>query len=448
MQRLIMNDLKVWAASQSPKPAMVNGARRVGKTWLILELGKLFGDNFIYLPTEGNSVVKNLFEREPGTTELVKGIEKYSGKELIPEKTLLAIDEAQAVPKALESIKYLYEDLPGLHIIAACSLMGLAVHKRTSYPVDTVNFNVHPLTFVEFLLALGNERNAIDILEGDPNVYLDRHAVLVKLYKDYLFIGGMPNVVNEYIKTNNLISVRNAQNEIIGLYERDFSKHTENSLEAVDLQQLWKNIQIQCQNDSSEGFSYKKIRSGGKKAEYDWALGCLKDSGIIHVIHRISALGLPLCAYLELQHFKIRLVDIGLLGAISRTIPAMLEDLSTKTAIIRGVFAEQFVLQEMLGNKIGVNSFGYWKHGNEEIEYLLASGLDIIPIEVKSGRVTNSNSLSSYIKNNKPPLAVRASLAAYKRHEALEEVPIYGIGSYLSKHKLKDSTLGWEIPPA
>ena len=427
MYRERMETLKEWKVSKNRKPLIIRGARQVGKTWLMKEFGKLYYEKCAYINFDNNSRMDILFNEEFDLNRIIQGLKIESGINIEPENTLIIFDEIQETPNALKALKYFYENANEYHIVAAGSLLGVAMHQGTSFPVGKVNFmDLMPLSFFEFLDALGQD-HLLNLLK---NIEFDMISVYNK-YKDYLklyyYIGGMPEVVNSYIEEKNLAEVRNIQKTLLKDYEQDFSKHAPNNV-VPRIRQLWNNIPTQLAKENKK-FIYGLVKEGARAREYEIALSWLIDCGLVYQVNRVNNCKVPLSAYQDFNAFKLYLLDVGLLGAMA--------DLDSKTILegndifeeFKGSLTEQYVLCQ-LKECTELNVF-YWssEKGIAEIDFIVQIGKNNVPIEVKSNENLQAKSLKSFVEKYNTKINVRTSMANFRVEEWLTNIPLYSIGN-------------------
>ena len=428
MYREKLEELKKWKTSKNRKPLIIRGARQVGKTWLMKEFGNLFYEKCAYINFDNNARMHNLLEEEFDLERIIQGLKIESRVNIEPENTLIIFDEIQETPNALKALKYFYENANEYHIIAAGSLLGVAMHQGTSFPVGKVDFmDLMPLSFFEFLQALG-EKELLNILMNNE---FDMISVFNTKYKDYLkiyyFIGGMPEAVNSYIQNKDLLEVRKIQKTLLKDYEQDFSKHAPGNI-VPRIRQLWNNIPTQLAKENKK-FIYGLVKEGARAREYEIALSWLIDCGLIYQVNRVNNCKIPLSAYQDFSAFKLYLLDVGLLAAMA--------DLDSKTILegndifeeFKGSLTEQYVLCQ-IKECTELNAF-YWsaEKGIAEIDFIVQIGRNNIPIEVKSSENLQAKSLKSFIDKYHTKTNIRTSMANYRKEEMLTNIPLYCIGN-------------------
>jgi predicted AAA+ superfamily ATPase len=431
MIREAIKDLVKWKADVHRKPLIIRGARQVGKTWIMKEFGKKYYDKFAYINFDNNERMESLFSGNLDITRIITALQIESGVKIEADNTLIIFDEVQEVPRALTSLKYFCENAPQYHIIAAGSLLGVALHPGTSFPVGKVDFmDLYPLSFIEFLNAAGNENLATLLAAKDFELITSFKGKYIDLLKQYYFIGGMPEVVSSFIEEQDYTRVREVQNRLLMAYEQDFSKHAPN--EAVPrIRMLWTSIPAQLAKENRK-FVYGLIRQGARAREYELAMQWLLDCGLIYKVGRITKPDMPLMAYQDFNAFKIYVLDVGLLSAMSGLdIKSLLKGNSVFEEF-KGALTEQFVLQQLITNK-NITPF-YWtaERSNGEIDFVFQSGIDIVPLEVKAAENLQAKSLKSYCLRYEPKYAIRASMSDYRKEDWLTNLPLYAINGILN----------------
>ncbi len=432
MERKLIQKLKKWKDDPDRMPLILQGARQVGKTWLMQEFGRRYFKSVAYFVFEKNSILSNTFKTDMNVPRILETLEILAGKK-ITQETLIIFDEIQECPEAVTFLKYFCEQRPGYYLVSAGSYLGLAEHQGLSFPVGKVNFlTLYPLDFLEFLRAMGEELACDAIEKRNFEVLRPLHDTLIMWVKKYLYIGGMPKAVLDYQTHGDFMRVREVQNEILTAYAKDFSKH----IPAADLPKvklLWRSIPSQLAKENKK-FVYGVVKPGGRAREYENAISWLCACGLIHQIHRVKKPAFPLCAYEDLSAFKLFLVDVGLLAALSHlNIKTILE----KTSVFeefKGALAEQFVLQELKSVNLDLD-LHYWSNdtSTNEIDFLVQREDEIVPVEVKAGINLQSKSLSAFIVKFHSTKAIRFSAANHKQNEVIEDIPLYAAGGLCVK---------------
>ena len=426
MYRTAFEKLCKWKERKNRKPLIIEGARQVGKTWLMKEFGKQAYDDTVYINFDSNSKMAELFSTDLNTERLIMGIEIYIGRKINAENTLLIFDEIQEVPRALSALKYFYEDAPQYNIVCAGSLLGIALHEGTSFPVGKVDFlSLYPLSFREFLMAVMGE-NYVELLDkGDYDMVKAFRQTYIDALKQYYFVGGMPEAVQSFVQNKDFKEVRDIQKRILLAYEQDFSKHA--PIEIVPkIRMLWNSIPSQLAKENKK-FIYGLVREGGRAKEYETAIMWLGDCGLVHKVGRVNAAGVPLKAYEDLKAFKLFIVDIGLLGCMVGLHQSVLLDGNALFVEFKGALTEQYVCQQLVTLE-DLNIYYYTNdRGSCEVDFVVDTGERIIPIEVKAETNLRAKSLRTYCERFSPDLAVRTSMSDYKKEEWLVNLPLYAV---------------------
>lgn len=426
MYRIAIEKLYKWKNSKRRKPLIIEGARQVGKTWLMKEFGKQAYSDTVYINFDSNTRMADLFAADLDTDRLILGLELYAGRKIDSDNTLLIFDEVQEVPKALASLKYFYENAPQYHIVCAGSLLGIALHQGTSFPVGKVDFlKLYPLSFSEFLMATGNERFAKLLKKQDFEMITNFKQTYIDALKQYYFVGGMPEAVQSFVESKDFNEVRTIQKRILAAYEQDFSKHAPNEI-VPKIRMLWNSIPSQLARENKK-FIYGLVREGSRAREYETAIMWLSDCGLVHKVSRVNAAGIPLKAYEDLKAFKLFIVDVGLLGCMTGLHQRTLLDGDDLFVEFKGALTEQYVCQQLKT----IEDLGVYYYTNDrgscEIDFVIDTGEQIIPIEVKAETNLRAKSLKTYRERFEPELSVRTSMADYKKEDWLLNLPLYAI---------------------
>ena len=426
MYRTAMEKLYRWKESKRRKPLIIEGARQVGKTWLMKEFGRQEYTNTVYINFDSNSIMTELFASDLNTERLIMGIELYVGRKIDPNNTLLIFDEVQEVPRALSSLKYFYENAPQYHIVCAGSLLGIALHGGTSFPVGKVDFlHLYPLSFKEFLMATEGEQFARLLEQQDFSMITPFKQKYIDALKQYYFVGGMPEAVESLAEEKDFNEVRNIQKRILAAYEQDFSKHA--PIEIVPkIRMVWNSIPSQLAKENKK-FLYGLVREGGRAKDFEAAIMWLCDCGLVHKISRINTAGIPLKAYEDLKAFKLFLVDVGLLGCMTGLRQRTLLEGNDLFVEFKGALTEQYVCQQLKT----MEDLGIYYYTNDrgscEVDFVIDNGEQIIPVEVKAEINLKAKSLKTYCEKFQPEIAVRTSMADYKKEDWLINLPLYAI---------------------
>ena len=426
MYRIAMEKLLKWKQSKRRKPLIIEGARQVGKTWLMKEFGRQAYADTVYINFDSNSRMAELFASDLDTERLIMGLELYIGRKIDPENSLLIFDEVQEVPRALASLKYFYENAPEYHIVCAGSLLGIALHQGTSFPVGKVDFlKLYPLSFKEFLMATGKERFAELLDKRDFPMITSFKQLYIDALKQYYFIGGMPEAVQSFVENKDFNEVREIQKRILAAYDQDFSKHV--PIEIVPrLRMLWNSIPSQLAKENKK-FIYGLIREGARAKDYETAIMWLSDCGLVHKVSRVNAAGIPLRAYEDLKAFKLFVVDVGLLGCMTGLRQRTLLEGNDLFAEFKGALTEQYVCQQ-LKTMEDLDVYYYTNdRGSCEVNFIIDTGEQVVPVEAKAEVNLRAKSLKTYYEKFSPQISVRTSMADYKREEWLVNLPLYAI---------------------
>ena len=429
MYREKIKELKEWKLNPNRKPMIVQGARQVGKTWLIREFGKTEFKKMVYVNFEHNVELQNLFLQDLHIPRIISALEAFSSKSITPEDTLIVFDEIQSAQKGLTSLKYFCEDAPEYHVIASDSLLGMNLHNKVSFPVGKVNFMyMYPMNFYEFLLAICETGLAKILEEKQWNILSVFSGKFKEYLRYYFYVGGMPEVVAKFAENRDWKRVREIQNNILTTYESDFSKHAPVQ-EVPRINMVWQSIPAQLGKENKK-FVYGVLREGARAKDFELAIQWLVDSGLLLKTHKISKPSMPLIAYQDIFTFKLYFNDVGLLSAKS--------NLDVKTIIggseifteFKGSLTEQFVIQQLTKRK-NMPIF-YWTNDKStaEVDFVIQHEEKIIPIEVKATENLKAKSFKFFCEKFKPENAIRTSLSDYRKESWLTNVPLYIIGDY------------------
>ncbi len=370
--------------------------------------------------------MSQLFTSDLDTTRLIMGLELYIGHKIDSQNTLIIFDEIQEVPRALTSLKYFYEDAPQYHIVCAGSLLGIALHLGTSFPVGKVDFlKLYPLSFREFLMAIGNESFANLLDSRDYQMINSFKETYIDALRKYYFIGGMPECVEDFIENKDFNEVRRIQKNILATYEQDFSKHAPNEI-VPKIRMLWNSIPSQLVKENKK-FIYRLIREGARAKEYENAIMWLMDCGLIHKVSRVNTASIPLKAYEDLKTFKLFVLDIGLLCCMAGLQSETLLDGNTVFVEFKGALTEEYVFQQLKT----IDDLGVYYYTNDrnscEVDFVIDTGRGIIPVEVKAEVNLKAKSLKMYRERFFPHMSIRTSLADYKKEDWLINLPLCAI---------------------
>ena len=426
MERFAIQKLKIWKNRKDRKPLLIRGPRQVGKTWLMKEFGKNEYTYTAYVNFEDSKQLRNIFQDDFNIDRILIALQIETGLQINPENTLIIFDEIQEAEGAITSLKYFCENAPQYHILAAGSLLGIALHRHMSFPVGKVEFlNLFPLTYTEFLLAM-NQEPLVRLLES-------RDWMLISSFKEkyiyflrmYYYLGGMPEVVLAYSRHNDFQEARTIQKRILTAYEHDFSKHAPNEI-VPRIRMLWNSIPAQLAKENRK-FIYKAVKTGSRAKDYEIALSWLIDCGLIHKVNRASKPGIPLKAYEDYSAFKLFLADVGLLVAMG--------DIDVKTLIegnvifeeFKGALSEQYILQQIIS--MPDIAIYYWTadRAKSEIDFLVQFEGEVIPIEVKAEENLKAKSLKAFYQKYSPNYSIRTSMSDFRQENWLTNLPLYAI---------------------
>ena len=429
MERLIMNNLVEWKNSNDRKPLLLKGARQVGKTFVLLEFGKKYYDNVVYLHFEGNTETLNkIFEPDLNPNRIIEELAAYSRQSIFPGKTLIIFDEIQACEQALTSLKYFCEEAPEYHIVAAGSLLGLAINRgKFSFPVGKVDMlTMYPLSFEEFLMATGNNTLIEKIKESYngftplADVY---HNLALELYKKYLVIGGYPAAVKTYLETDNYDAVRSIQADISDSYIADMTKYATPN-ETIRSIAIFNTLPSQLAKENTK-FQYAVIKSNARAKDYELSLQWLKAASVVLENIKITEGKLPLSIYEQLDAFKIYYSDVGLLCFKSGTLPQDILVNSTMSDRARGLLAENYVAEQLVAQGYRLN---YWEsNGKAELDFVIRKDDSVVPIEVKSADNVRARSLKIFVDKYEPAYSIRFSTRNFGFENGIKSIPLYAI---------------------
>ncbi|RHP17024.1 ATP-binding protein [Clostridium sp. AF35-15] len=431
MERELFTKLERWMNKKNRKPLIIQGARQVGKTWIMKEFGARFYENTVYINFDNNKAMKDVFDLDFDLKRILSAIKIEYGKSFQAENTLIIFDEIQEAPKALASLKYFYENAPQYSIIAAGSLLGVALHQGTSFPVGKVDFlKLCPMSFNEFILAVG-EKGLHEALRSQDYELINAYAgKYTDLLKKYYYVGGMPEVVQTYIDSDDLFEVREIQNNLLQYYEEDFSKHAPKEV-VPRIMMVWNSIPSQLAKENRK-FMYGALREGARAKDFELAIQWLEDAGLILKSYRVSKPDIPLIAYMEMNSFKMFMFDVGLLTAKTGLSARLLLEGSRIFEEFKGALTEQYVAQELHAAGYPLYYFATAR-STGEIDFMLQGDLDCVPIEVKAEQNLRARSLRAFCDKYKPGMAIRSSMSNYKQEDWLTNVPLYMLAEYLKR---------------
>ena len=429
MRRDAMQQLYDWKEKTTRKPLIVRGARQVGKTWLMKEFASSAYRQFAYINFEDNEVMKDVFKKDFDVERILMAIQLVTGI-VVDTETLIIFDEIQEAPRGLTALKYFQEKAPQYHVVAAGSLLGIAMHSNDSFPVGKVDFmDLYPLSFSEFLEAVGQEAFARLLAKKDWGLIAAFRSKLIDLLKQYYYVGGMPEVVNAFINHKDYAEVRQLQQTILDSYDRDFSKHAPIA-EVPRIRMIWRSVPAQLAKENKK-FIYGVVKEGARAKDFELAIEWLIDAGLIYKVSRVKKAGIPLSAYEDFSAFKLFLLDTGLMGAMSGLPPQALLEGNVLFSDYKGAITEQYVLQQLKSVK-GLSIY-YWSSDTSrgELDFLLQKDVSVIPVEVKAEENLQSKSLRFFVEKNAGLHGVRFSMSDYRKQEWMINYPLYSVGYIL-----------------
>ncbi len=430
MERFAMKQLEEWYNRKNRKPLILKGARQVGKTWLMKEFGRTHFKHTAYVNFDNNKNMANVFEGDYDIDRILMAINIETGVKIHPEETLIIFDEIQESPKAIASLKYFCEEAPEYAVIAAGSLLGVAIHKGVSFPVGKVDtLELNPLSFREFLMAMGEEGLSRLIEEVNISLIESFRVKYIDWLKKYYFIGGMPEVVSSFVEERDFTEVRRLQKRIIEMYEADFSKHTTVN-ELPRIRMVWNSIPMQLAKENKK-FFFGKIKEGARSKDFEIAIEWLLDCGLIKKVYNVSKPAMPLKVYTEFSAFKLYLIDVGLLAAMSELDAKSILDGNAIFVEFKGALTEQYVLQQLIAGTEFTPYYYSETKSEGEIDFLIQKGTNIVPIEVKAEENLKAKSLRVYCHKFKPQMAIRTSMSNYREQDWMINVPLYVLDKYL-----------------
>lgn len=425
MERSIYSSLKKWKESPTRKPLILQGARQVGKTYILKEFGAREYSEVVYINCDDNNDMQNMFV-DYDVDRIIRSMSAISGVSIKPSTTLLILDEIQEVERGLASLKYFCEKAPEYHVAVAGSLLGITLHEGTSFPVGKVDMlYMYPMDFEEFLLAMGKEQ-LVELLRSNSWAALTPlRGMLTELLRQYYFVGGMPEAVKTYVERGDIWEVRSIHSKIIDAYRNDMSKHVPKQ-QVQRINMVWNSIPSQLARDNKK-FIYGALRKGARANDFEIAIQWLVDSGLVHKVHRISKPVVPLKFYEDMASFKLFLLDCGLLGALSETPPEQILIGDNVFEEYKGAFTENYVLQQL---KSLPHTFVYYYSNDNstlEIDFVVQHEAHVIPIEVKAEENLRAKSLRQFVTDNSGLHGVRFSMSDYREQDWLTNVPLWAV---------------------
>lgn len=425
MERSIYSSLKKWKESPTRKPLILQGARQVGKTYILKEFGAREYSEVVYINCDDNNDMQNMFV-DYDVDRIIRSLSAISGVSIKPSTTLLILDEIQEVERGLASLKYFCEKVPEYHVAVAGSLLGITLHEGTSFPVGKVDMlYMYPMDFEEFLLAMGKEQ-LVELLRSNSWAALTPlRGMLTELLRQYYFVGGMPEAVKTYVERGDIWEVRSIHSKIIDAYRNDMSKHVPKQ-QVQRINMVWNSIPSQLARDNKK-FIYGALRKGARANDFEIAIQWLVDSGLVHKVHRISKPVVPLKFYEDMASFKLFLLDCGLLGALSETPPEQILIGDNVFEEYKGAFTENYVLQQL--KSLPRTFVYYYSNDNStlEIDFVVQHEAHVIPIEVKAEENLRAKSLRQFVTDNSGLHGVRFSMSDYREQDWLTNVPLWAV---------------------
>lgn len=428
MYRNIMERLKGWKGKERRKPLILAGARQVGKTYILKEFGEKEFDNVAYINCDDNVLAKDLFTQDYDMRRILLAIGAITRQTIVAGKTLIILDEIQEVERGMSALKYFCENAPQYHVAVAGSLLGIAMHRGESFPVGKVDvLHIYPMTFDEFLLAKGQERMVALLKDKDWDTIRLLRNEYIKALREYYFVGGMPEAVSEFIATNDVLKVREVQNNILFTYQKDISKHVPSS-ESNRISMVWHSMPSQLVKENKK-FIYGVAKPGGRAKEFEAAIQWLMDAGLVYKAERVREPKMPLKFYADIASFKLFLLDCGLLGAMSETPPENLLVARNGMEESKGAFTENYVMSQLVATR-DTSVFYYSNDAKLEIDLLVQQGTAIVPIEAKAEENLRSKSLSTFVGSHPEMHGLRFSMSDYREQGWMTNVPLYAVSTY------------------
>jgi predicted AAA+ superfamily ATPase len=424
MERKIIEKMVLWKNKENRKPLIIQGARQVGKTWIMKAFGEAYFQNVAYINFESSVRLQSVFKDDFDINRIISVFEIETNVNINPQTTLLILDEIQEAEKGLTALKYFYENAPEYYVIAAGSLLGVSLQKNNTFPVGKVDFlNIYPLSFEEFLINLNEKGLVKALLEKEWNIVAPFHEKLVQYLRVYYFVGGMPEAVNTYIETKNFNQIRTIQKNIVLGYENDFTKYA--PIEIVPkIRMVWQSIMGQLAKENRK-FIYSQLKKGARAKEFETAINWLTNAGLLIKCMKVGKPTIPLKSYTDYDVFKLYLLDVGLLNAMADVSEQILLNKNQILIEFKGALTEQFVCQELYLT----NEIFYWTAENAiaELDFLIQKGQHIIPIEVKAEENLKAKSLKVFEEKYSSQNATRFSMSCYRKEDWLENIPLYGV---------------------
>ncbi|WP_287387780.1 ATP-binding protein [Lachnospira sp.] len=432
MERTIYHKLINWKNSKNRKPLILNGARQVGKTYIVKEFAKREYKNLVYINCDNNNDVKELF-KDFDMDRVIRTLEAISNETITPGKTLIFLDEIQELDKGITSLKYFNEEAGEYHVIVAGSLLGIHLHEGTGYPVGKVDeLRLYPMSFEEFIMALGEEK----LLEFLEEAKWDELSPLASKYKEllrqYYYVGGMPEVVQSYIDNSDLKTVRRLQKQILSDYQNDFSKHAPTS-ELAKINMVWNSIPSQLAKENKK-FLYGSLKKGARAKEFENAIQWLVNIGLVYKVNRVNKVCKPIKFYEDTAAFKLFVSDLGLLGAMSDTLAK--DVLVNNKAFVeyKGAFTEQYVCQQYVSATSECPMYYTNEKSTLELDFVIQLD-EVYPLEVKAEENRRSKSLTTIMKENEELKGIKMTMSDYKKQDTITNIPLYAVEEWFKKRE-------------
>lgn len=429
MKRNVFEKLLEWKQKKNRKPLILNGARQVGKTYILRAFGEECYEKVAYINCDKNELLQKIFEQDYDIQRILLSLSALVHFNIEPENTLIIFDEIQESPVILNSLKYFCEEAPQYHVAVAGSLLGISLHNGMSFPVGKVDMiKMYPMTFDEFLLATG-QTSLVEVLkQGDFSVIDALGLRFIDSLRQYYFVGGMPAAVRLFAETKDLVEVRNIQKQILFDYQRDFSKHAP-SQKVPRINMVWETIPAQLAKENKK-FIFGALKKGARASEFEMAIQWLKDAGLIYQVNRVTAPTMPLKFYAEMSVFKLFILDIGLMGAMVDTPAESILVADTLFKEYKGAFTELFVLTQLMPLQIPIYYFSS-NDSRVEIDFIVQHGATITPIEVKAEENVHAKSLRTFINKHPELRGLRLSMKPYQDQEWMENNPLYAVNCWV-----------------
>ena len=423
MKRTLYDKLLQWKNNPDRKPLILNGARQVGKTYLLLDFGRKEYAKVAFFSLDRDNMAASVFEHGGTVEDILISLSAISNVNITPNDTLIILDEIQDCPKALEALKYFCEDAPGYHVVVAGSLLGLSLHDGVSYPVGKVEeLRLFPMTYVEFLQAIGKDRLAEALISGNWVVINMLAEEYSRFLRQYYYVGGMPAAVLEFVERKDLQAVRKIQNQIIMDYRRDFSKHAPSN-EVPRINMVWDSIPAQLAKENKK-FIYGAVKKSSRAADFELAIQWLIDAGLVYKVTRTNSVRMPLKFYEDLNAFKLFVLDVGLMGAMADTSAEAVIVSGTVLSEYKGAFTELYVLTQLITLGVPIYYHSVDK-STIELDFIVQFGGKVWPVEVKAETNVKAKSMRTFISDHPELMGIRISMLPYQRQDWLVNIPLY-----------------------